>query len=86
MKGGPEDAAFDSSVRATAERLLRYLERNPVAQDTEYGVAAWWLSGAVRVDGAVVRAALQLLEEEGQVQRRVRFDGAVIYERRARAG
>lgn len=77
------DDSLDDTVRAIADRLRNYLDDHPDAQDTEHGIAAWWLTGCRGVDAQSVRAALRTLEQDGVVRRTVRADGLVTYRKRA---
>lgn len=79
------DDGLDDTVRTIADRLRTYLDAHPEAQDTEHGIAAWWLTGCHGVDAQSVRAALRALEQEGVLRRTVRADGLVTYRKCAGA-
>lgn len=78
-------AAGDPEVQAVADLIARYLEQNPVARDSEEGIARWWL-GEQGAEPSVVRAALILLEHQGVLRRVIRPNGTVSFARRPPAG
>jgi hypothetical protein len=61
-------------------QLARYLRANPLACDTQEGIAQWWLG----VDGLIageLETALERLESIGVVTRSHATDGQVRYHR-----
>ena len=57
-----------------ADKILKYLDRNPGAMDTEKGIAEWWIGE----DEQQVRSALALLAARKIVQIRV-LNGEAYY-------
>lgn len=55
-------------MEQVAYDILAYLAENPDAQDTQEGVAGWWLSGqTIKPNMAVVEGALARLVNKGLV-------------------
>ena len=60
--------------RGIADKILKYLDRNPGAMDTDKGIAEWWIGE----DEQQVRSALDLLAARKIVQVRV-LNGDAYY-------
>jgi hypothetical protein len=71
----------DAGSAAIAERLRQYLRDHPAAQDTESGVAQWWLAGADAIPPGALRKALRTLQEEGLLRVVTKLDGTVRFAR-----
>ncbi len=73
--------------RRLAEDILDYLNRHPRAIDTVPGIARWWLGMEVHESNCrLVEAALQILIEQGSVERIVKGDREAIYRRAGTRG
>ena len=70
----------DPDVRALSHELTRYLETHPNAADSLEGVVEWWLSTSrYRFARDKVEAALNVLESEGFLSKRVLAGGNIVY-------
>jgi hypothetical protein len=65
-------------IRVIVEALIAYIFANPLACDTEDGIARWWLSGYRQHD---VAAALGWLVSSGLLQTVTAVDGRTRYRR-----
>jgi len=66
--------------RQLADAISRYLAEHPEAADIEQGIADWWLPASVTpASVAEVHEALELLVEEGVVEKRLLTGGRTIY-------
>ncbi|WP_341679323.1 hypothetical protein [Niveibacterium sp. SC-1] len=66
--------------RRIADAISRYLAEHPEAADIEQGIADWWLpASATPVSLDEVREALELLVDEGVVEKRLLMGGRAIY-------
>jgi hypothetical protein len=70
------------TVRTVAEEIRAYLETNPNAADTLEGIVRWWHARS-RYEEArrTVRAALDYLVGQGEVNSRDTAQGVTIYYR-----
>lgn len=74
------DKNTEPHVELVAQQIRTYLKDHPQAADSLAGVVSWWLpAGQSSPQPDVVRAALELLQVQGVVSRRVLPDGNVIY-------
>jgi|WetSurMetagenome_2_1015567.scaffolds.fasta_scaffold227570_1 hypothetical protein len=56
----------DDKIKQAAIQILLYLQKHPEAKDTAEGIAQWW----IREDVKIVEKALQLLAEEGVIEKK----------------
>ena len=70
----PQNTRGIRKDQGTADKILKYLDRNPGAMDTEKGIAEWWIGE----DEEQVRSALDLLAARKIVQVRV-LNGDAYY-------
>ena len=57
---------WDNRLRKAAREIEQYLEAHPKAADSLEGISTWWISRQrIRRELAVVRAALEMLTENG---------------------
>jgi len=63
------------------DAILRYLDSHPRAADTSEGIARWWVPPEYRVDSDSICSALERLESQGRVHRRINADRHVVYSR-----
>ena len=71
----------DDESTAIAEKLRQYLRDHPAGQDTEGGIAQWWLGGADAIAPGALRKALRTLQEEGVLRAVSKLDGTVRFAR-----
>lgn len=63
-----------------AAAIKVYLRAHPGAADSDQGMVDWWLPDmGLQASVAEVRAALELLERKGIVERQVLVDGQSLY-------
>jgi hypothetical protein len=71
----------DEHLTEIVDAILRYLDSHPDAADTVEGIAKWWLPKAWCADARSVLVALERLEAQGLVHRRINADRHVLYSR-----
>jgi Fe2+ or Zn2+ uptake regulation protein len=76
---GINDTASGDSCSDLGSRILRYFIRNPHAADSAEGVAYFWLADVGPRSPLEVREALDILVDQGLVDRRSNRDGTIIY-------
>ena len=74
----PDD---DVAVGALVHQLAAYLRDNPLACDTQEGIARWWLEPGTAVDGPALSRALERLQRDGLIESLRAADGRVRYRR-----
>jgi len=75
----------DESIRALAREITAYLSNHPDAADSAEGILRWWLPQmSVEANGGSLQRALDLLVEQGSIDRRVLPDQRCVYVRAAR--
>lgn len=71
-----------SEIRAVANAIASYLDDFPSATETAEGITRWWLARQRFNDSLeVVEEALDLLEQEGLVERVKYASNLVLYRR-----
>ncbi len=74
---GPQ---MDDKRVKVAYEILRYLIKNPGAQDTLEGVVDWWLLGRnIKYQKLVVKKALDMMIEDGLVIAHQGPDSRTVY-------
>ena len=69
---------------AVAEAIRRYLDAHPRAADTAQGIQRWWLAPEYgEVSLQTVEAALELLQNEGEVRKLEQAWSQAAYQRKA---
>lgn len=69
----------DKKTRVAYE-ILRYLIKNPSAQDTLEGIVDWWLLGrGIRYQKLLVKKALDMMIEDGLVIAHRGSDSRTVY-------
>ena len=70
----------DDGVRAIAEHIEKYLEKNPRASDDLEGIRQWWLpAGLTEESPANVQQALDELKKGEVVATKQMPDGRLLY-------
>jgi hypothetical protein len=70
----------DAKVAEIAREIARYLAKHPHAADSIEGIRRWWLMRERYEESAHnVQLALEQLQHDGLVARRVLSDGSVLY-------
>jgi hypothetical protein len=72
---------YDDAVAALVQQLTAYLRDNPLASDTQEGIARWWLAPGSVVDDQTLSLALQQMRQEGLIEQLPAADGRVRYRR-----
>lgn len=70
-------------VKAIARAVVAHLKANPLASDTQVGIAQWWLPPGTDVSEEVLGQALQMLTRAGVLEELLAGDGRRRYRRRA---
>jgi len=74
------DQLNDNQVQLVIYEILQYLIDNPDAQDTEEGIATWWLlDQAIKHKTALVKEALKRLVKDHLVIEQERSDSRTDY-------
>ena len=69
----------DKRVKVAYE-ILRYLIKNPGAQDTLEGIVDWWfLERTVKYQKLLVKKALEMMVTDGLVIARQKTDSRTVY-------
>ena|SRR5688572_26206020 len=69
----------DKQVKVAYE-ILRYLTKNPDAQDTVEGIIGWWLLGRnIRCQKRMVTKVLEMMVDDGLVIARKKPDSRTVY-------
>ena len=69
----------DKTVKVAYE-ILRYLTKNPDAQDTVEGIIDWWFLGRnIKCQKRMVKKALEMMVEDGLVIARQKTDSRTVY-------
>ena len=71
----------DVALEALVQQVTAYLRDNPMACDTQEGIARWWLAPGTGVDSEVLSRALQWMEQQGLIESLGAADGRVRYRR-----
>jgi hypothetical protein len=67
-------------IELIATAIRDYLAQHPEATDSEQGIAKWWVASmGIATNVEEVTLALELLREQGIVDRSVLPDGRAIY-------
>lgn len=74
---GPEQMN-DKKVQVAYE-ILRYLIKNPGAQDTLEGIVDWWFLGRTKHQKLLVKKALEMMVDDGLVIAHQGIDSRTIY-------
>jgi hypothetical protein len=75
---GPEK--IDNKKVQVAYEILRYLIKNPSAQDTLEGIVDWWfLPRTIKYQKVLVKKALDMLIDDGLVIAHQGSDSRTIY-------
>jgi hypothetical protein len=72
---------YDDAVGALVQQLIEYLRDNPLACDTQDGIARWWLAPGAAVDDQTLSLALERMRHRGLIEQLHAFDGRVRYRR-----
>lgn len=71
---------YDDEDKFLKEQILRYLESHPDAADSPEGIAMWWIPQQRQKESvAKVSEVLELLVDDGVIQKKELKDGRVIY-------
>lgn len=71
----------DVALEALVQQVTAYLRDNPMACDTQEGIARWWLAPGTEVDSEVLSRALQWMQQRRLVESLSAADGRVRYRR-----
>jgi hypothetical protein len=74
----PDD---DGDVMALVHQLTAYLRDNPLACDTQEGIARWWLAPGTACDDETLSRALQRMLQHRLIESLSAVDGRVRYRR-----
>jgi hypothetical protein len=67
-------------VQSIADEIARYLKKRESGADTLEGVMRWWIARQRLTEAEdKVREAVDILCDQGVVQRRILGDGTVLY-------
>lgn len=69
----------DFAVEALVQQITAYLRDNPMACDTQEGIARWWLAPGTGVDGQVLSRALQWMQQRRLIEALSAADGRVRF-------
>src|SRR5262245_36430141 len=75
----------DNAVAELVQQISGYLRDNPLACDTQEGIARWWLAEGTACDDHTLLRALQRLQRLELVEQLRAADGRVRYRRIAPA-
>ena len=76
-----EEPALDPGelVVQVANRILEYLKQHPHAADSLEGIRDWWVHGESLVATTTIERALDVLVNQGLMQRNQAADGISVY-------
>jgi len=70
----------EHSINSLANEIKAYLDNHPCSADSPEGIAKWWLSRQRYINSVEqVQMALELLAEEGVLNKSKAADGQTIY-------
>ena len=73
-------AQMNDDKVAVAYEILRYLIKNPSAQDTIEGIVDWWfLEQNIKYQKRLVKKALDMMVKDGLVIARKKTDSQTVY-------
>jgi len=72
---------YEDAVAALVQQLTAYLRDNPLACDTQEGIARWWLAPGAVVDNQQLSLALERMRQRGEIEQLRAADGRVRYRR-----
>jgi len=72
---------YDDAVAALVQQLTEYLRDNPLACDTQEGIARWWLAPGSAGDDETLSFALERMRQRGLIEQLPAADGRVRYRR-----
>jgi hypothetical protein len=72
---------YDDAVAALVQQLTAYLRDNPLACDTQEGIARWWLPPGPGLDDQTLSRALEQMHQHGLIEQLPAADGRVRYRR-----
>lgn len=62
-----------------AYEILRYLIKNPSAQDTLEGIVDWWFLGRIKYPKPLVEKTLEMMVKDGLIIKHQVSDSRTIY-------
>ena len=71
----------DVAVEALVQQITAYLRDNPMACDTQEGIARWWLAPGTGVDDQVLSRALQWMQQQRLIESLSATAGRVRFRR-----
>ncbi len=75
----------EAEIKAIARAVVAHLKANPLASDTQEGIARWWMEPTTDVSDEALGKALQLLMRVGAIEELLAADGRKRYRRHASA-
>lgn len=70
----------EDDVESVAAEIMGYLQERPMASDSLDGIAHWWLvQQAIVKNIDLVEQALEKLDQEDKVTRKININGGTIY-------
>ena len=71
----------NQKVIEIAYRILKYLDKNPNAEDTSRGIVGWWLvQQAMEVEAIYVQQALDSLVSKRLIKESLNPDNQILYQ------